>query len=161
MTHATTITVSGDGLELRISRRLAAPPALVFRCFTQAEHLRHWWGPARYELVTCEVDARTGGGYRFVQRGPEGDEYAFHGEFLELDPPGRLVQTFVFEGAPEETVVETLTLTADGDGTLLYGISRFPGREALDAALQSGMTEGMEETYERLETYVASATAAV
>ena len=82
MTHATTITVSEDGLELRISRRLAAPPALVFRCFTQAEHLRHWWGPARYELVTCEVDARAGGGYRFVQRGPEGDEYSFHGEFL-------------------------------------------------------------------------------
>lgn len=156
MSETTIVTIPEGGVEIHVSRRLAAPPDLVFRAYTEAEHLRHWWGPARFELVSCEIDLRVGGGYRFVQLGADGAEYAFHGEYLEIAPPGKLVQTFVFEGMPDDVTVETLVLEADGDGTLMRATSVFPSREALDGAVRSGMLDGMRETYERLVAHLTT-----
>lgn len=104
------------------------------------------------------MDLRVGGSYRFVHRAPDGQEFGFHGEFREIDPPHRLVQTFVFEGAPEHEAVETLTLEPVDGGTLLIGRTAHDTIEARDAHVAAGMEGGMRETYERLDELLARLT---
>jgi uncharacterized protein YndB with AHSA1/START domain len=136
---------------LTIRRFVRAPLQLVWEAFTEPEHLKHWWGPHDMELAVCEIDMRVGGGYRFVHRAPDGTEYGFTGEFLELEPPRRIVQTFVYEGAPEHSMVETMTLEAVEGGTQITGRSVAGSVEGRDMFLETGMEDGVRETYERLD----------
>ena len=83
-------------------RFIKASPALLFKCWTTPEHMKQWLGPRELVMVSCEVDLRVGGGYRYVHRAPDGQEYGFHGKYLEIDAPHRMVCTFVFEPFPDE-----------------------------------------------------------
>jgi uncharacterized protein YndB with AHSA1/START domain len=105
-------------------------------------------------MVSCEMDFRPGGRWRYVLRKPNGHEYAFRGEFREIVPPERIVWTFEFEGAPGDVAVETLTLVERDGITTLTTRSVAASREARDAVLQSGMEAGAAETWDRLEEYV-------
>jgi uncharacterized protein YndB with AHSA1/START domain len=136
---------------IRYSRLLRAPRDLVFRVFTEPEHLRRWWGPSILENVVCEIDLRVGGGYRIVQRAPDGQEFAFRGEYLELDPPRRVVSTFVFEGAPDHEAVETLVLEEIDGGTMVYAETRHDSLTSRDAHVASGMEVGLRESHDRLD----------
>ncbi|MBS2961411.1 SRPBCC family protein [Actinocrinis puniceicyclus] len=138
-------------------RFVKAPPDLVFTAFTDPRHLRNWWGPRRMELVVCEVDLRVGGGYRFVSRAPDGQEFGFHGEYREIDRPNRLVNTFVFEGAPDHYAVDTAVFERVEGGTLIRGESVHDSVEARDAHVAAGMEPGMIETMDRLDDLVAAA----
>src|ERR1700761_8700064 len=113
------IPVPVDEPVIVFERILAAPPELVFDLWTNPDHLRNWWGPREFEMIAMDIDLRVGGGYRFVQRAPDGTEYAFHGRYRELDPPGRLVYTTVYEGAPDSEAVERFTFEAVEGGTLI------------------------------------------
>jgi uncharacterized protein YndB with AHSA1/START domain len=140
--------------EIMMTRVFDAPRELVFEAHTSAEHMKNWWGPRKYETVSAEVDFRVGGKWRVVHRGPDGDEHAFRGEFREIVPPERIVWTFEYEGAPGEIAVETLTLEEHDGKTTLTTVSDAGSKEARDAMLESGMLEGAEETWDRLEEYV-------
>ena len=158
--------MAGPGLEIeapegepliRFERRVQAPPQLVFDLWTVPEHLKHWWGPARNALVECEVDLRPGGSYRYLSRNADGAEFRFHGNFLEVDPPHRLVSTWVFEGAPGEVTVDTLVFEPDGEGTLVRGESRVDSVELRDRRqADERMLEGMNESWDRLDAYLAA-----
>jgi uncharacterized protein YndB with AHSA1/START domain len=150
-----TVTTPSD-TEIQMTRVFDAPRELVFEAHTSAEHMRNWWGPRKYEVVSAEVDFRVGGKWRVVHRGPEGDEHAFRGEFREIVPPERIVWTFEYEGAPGDIAVETLTLEEHDGKTTLTTVSDAGSKEARDAMLESGMQEGAEETWDRLEEYVAT-----
>ena len=139
---------------ISFQRFVAAPPALVFACMTQCEHLGQWWGPAYLELTECEIDLRVGGRYRFVSSAPDGTEHPFHGEYLEIDAPHRLVSTFVYEPWPDASAVDTVELTAKDGGTLMAGTSVFGSVETRDRHVESGMEGGMRESYERLDRLV-------
>ncbi len=141
---------------IHMRRFFQAPPELVYRACTEGELLRRWWGPRRLEVSECEIDLRVGGTWRIVQRAPDGMEFAFHGEFLELDPPHRRVGTFVFEGAPEHEAVETLELEGVGGGTMLTSTTRHGSVAARDMHVANGMEQGMIESNERLEELLAS-----
>lgn len=149
------IRTPADEPVIHTKRFVAAPPALVFDAWTKAEHLRNWWGPRRLEIVECDVDLRVGGGYRIVHRAPDGQEFGFHGEYREIDPPKRLVSTFVFEGMPDHEAVETLTLEEVEGGTMVHGLTVHASLEARDGHVASGMESGMRETFERLDELVA------
>ncbi len=97
--NALTITTPSDR-EIVMTRIFDARRELVFEAHSKCEHLANWWGPRKYALVVCELDFRPGGAYRFVQRGPDGEEHGFRGEFREIVPPERIVQTFEYEGMP-------------------------------------------------------------
>jgi uncharacterized protein YndB with AHSA1/START domain len=116
--------------------------------------MRHWWGPRRYQTISAEVDFRPGGKWRVVHRGPEGDEHAFHGEFREIVPPERIVWTFEYEGAPGQIAVEAVTFEEQEGKTTVTVVSNAGSKEARDAMLESGMTEGATETYDRLDEYL-------
>ncbi len=151
--NALTVTTPSDR-EIVMTRVFDAPRELVFEAHSSCEHLSHWWGPRRYEVVSCEVDFRPGGAWRFVHRGPDGEEYGFHGEYREIVPPERIVWTFEFEGMPGNISVETLTLEEHDGKTTLTSRAVYDNVEARDAMLQSGMEEGAAETYERLDEYL-------
>jgi len=136
-------------------RFVPAPPELVFEAWTKPEHLAQWLGPAYLEMSFCEIDLRVGGGYRFVHRAPDGTEHGFHGEYLEVVRPSRLVTTFIYEGMPDAHSVDALNFEATEGGTLLHGTSTHSSVADRDQHLANGMEAGVRESYERLDAYVA------
>jgi uncharacterized protein YndB with AHSA1/START domain len=148
-----TITTPSDR-EIVMTRELDAPRDLVFEAHTSCEHMSRWWGPRKYEVIGCEIDFREGGTWRIVHRGPDGEEYAFHGEYRAIVRPDRITWTFEFEGFPGNVSVETLTLEEHDGKTTLTATSVYDTVEQRDAMLQSGMAEGATETFERLEEYL-------
>ena len=157
--HELVVTTPSD-LEIVMSRVFDAPRDLVFEAHTSCEHLSRWWGPRKYEVVECDVDFRTGGTWRIVQRGPDGDLIAFFGEYTEIVRPERISWTFAFEGLSGQEGLkggpgpETLTLEEHDGKTTITSTSFFTSVEDRDAALGSGMEEGAAETYERLDEYL-------
>lgn len=151
--HSMQVTTPSDR-EVVMSRVFDAPRDLVFEAHTSCEHMSHWWGPRRYVISQCDIDFRPGGAYRIVQRGAEGDEYAFRGEFREIDRPSRLVWTFEWEGMPGHVSVQTVTFDEQDGKTTLTATAVYDSVEDRDGTLASGMTEGAAETWDRLAEYV-------
>jgi uncharacterized protein YndB with AHSA1/START domain len=147
-----TITTPSD-LEVTATRSFDAPRELVFAAHTEAEHLKKWWG--RGNPLDVTLDFRVGGSYRYVEHS-DGEQYAFRGEFREIVPNEKIVQTFEYEGMPGHIAVETLTFTDDGDKTVVTGTSRFDNKQDRDGMLQSGMESGMRESYAALDKLLAS-----
>jgi uncharacterized protein YndB with AHSA1/START domain len=152
MSESLTVTLPSD-LEIKIVRVFDAPRALVFEAHAKCEHLKHWWG--RGNPLDCEMDFRPGGTYRFVEHAPDGEQYAFRGEYRETQAPERIVQTFEFEGMPGHVWVETLELAQDGGRTTVTSVSRFDTKEERDGMAPSGMEDGVRASYEALTAYLA------
>lgn len=107
---------------LIITRTIAAPRELVFKVWTQPEHLVRWWGPKDFTLPVCEQDFRTGGKYRFCMLAPDGFECWVSGEYKEIIEPERIVFTWIrppMDDLPERTNLVTVTFEACGDKTNL------------------------------------------
>lgn len=135
--------------ELTLVRWLPAPPALVFRAWTDQEHAARWWGPKGFTAVSCAIEPRLGGRFRIAMRAPSGEVHCKQGEFLIFDPPGRLSFTFAWEdaaGQPGHEMRIALTLSSEGTGTrLTLQQTRFA-----TAALRDSHREGWTSTLERL-----------
>lgn len=139
--------------EYFITREFDAPRELVFQAFTDPELVSQWWGPRRLSTTVDQMDVKVGGQWRFLNRDPQGNEYAFHGVYHEVRAPERIIDTFEFEGLPEagHVCLETLTLEAlPGGRTRLTTQSVFQSVPDRDGMLQSGMEEGLNDSYERL-----------
>jgi uncharacterized protein YndB with AHSA1/START domain len=140
--------------EIQLTRMFNAPRDLVFKAMTSCEHLSKWLGPRYLTMVSCEMDFRPGGSYRYVHRTADGAEFAFRGEIREIDAPQRVVQTFEFEMMPGHISVETLTLEEIDGMTRLTVRSLFSSTEDRDGMASSGMDAGARESYDRLEEYL-------
>jgi uncharacterized protein YndB with AHSA1/START domain len=152
MTHPLNIQVPIDTLAMEFSREFDAPVAAVFRAHAEPELVRQWLGPARNTMEVERWDFRTGGGYRYLHRGPDGAEYWFNGVYHRVRANEFVIQTFEFEGAPDMANLDFLTFGDLGGRTRLRGRSICPNTQARDALLASGMEDGMREGYQRLET---------
>jgi len=142
-------------------REVDAPRDLVFRCFAEPELLARWLGPKRLEMRIEEYDFRDGGRYRYVNTEPDGTEYAFHGVFHGTPTPDLMTQTFEFEPWPGHVSLDRLELVDLGDGrTLIRTHSVYQSVEARDGMAGSGMSDGMEQGYQKLEALVAELQAA-
>ena len=147
-------TPAGEPI-IKVRRFFEAPPELVYKACTEADYIRRWMGPRRLEVSECETDVRVGGTWRLVHRAPDGAEFVFYGELLELDPPRRRVGTFVWERAPEDKAVETMELEPFDGGTLLTTTSVHSSVAARDLHVANGMESGVIESYERLDELFA------
>ncbi len=149
-----TVTTPSDE-EIRMTRLFSAPRSLVFEAMTKPEHVTEWWGRLGegYSVPVCEIDLRVGGRWRFVNRHPHG-EAAFHGEYREVTPPGRVVFTEIFEDFPDSPSVVTAELTEEGGKTRLTATVRYPSREVRDMVIATGMSTGAGISYDRLEDLV-------
>jgi len=153
-TNETEIIVDPDVPMVQIIREFDAPPDKVFRAHTDPELVRQWLGPRRHEMIIDHWDCRTGGSYRYVHAS-DGNEFGFHGCFHDV-APNRIVQTFTFEGFPEQVALETLVLEDLGGGrTRLVAQSLVDSFEARDGFVASGMEGGVREGYERLDELLA------
>ncbi len=134
--------------ELVFTRTFDAPIERVWMALTTPEHIPHWWGPHGSTTTVVAMDVRVKGGWRFICT-EAGEQHAFRGEYIELSPYGRLVQTFEYEPIPG-TVIETTTLLAREGVTEMTVVSTFPSTEDRDNALESGMADGTRQGWERL-----------
>jgi uncharacterized protein YndB with AHSA1/START domain len=151
-----TVTTPSDQ-EIRMTRLFNAPRERVFEAMTRPEHVREWWGRLGdgYSVPVCEIDLRVGGRWRFVNRHPRG-EAAFHGEYREIAPPGRVVFTEIFEEFPDSVSVVTADLTEEDGKTRLTATVRYASVEVRDMVLGTGMAKGAGISYDRLEDLVAT-----
>jgi uncharacterized protein YndB with AHSA1/START domain len=152
--HATTTERRSDR-ELVVTRDFDAAPHLVYKAWTTAALMQRWWVPksAGMTLLSCEIDARTGGSYRFVFQHPAFPEpMAFFGRYIEAVPDVRLVWTN--EEGPDGSVT-TVTLTDLGGRTRLVLHDLYPTKEAADEAIASGSTSGYPEQFDQLDAILA------
>lgn len=139
--------------ELVVTRTIDAPPHIVFEAWTRAELFQRWWVPKSLglTLLSCELDVRVGGTYRLVfQASPE--PMAFHGRYLEVVPPSRLVWTN--EESGDNGQVTTVTFEDRAGKTLLVMHELYPSKEALDEG--AGSADGMDETFNQLDALVTA-----
>jgi len=139
--------------EIVITRTFNASARIVFEAWTTGELMRRWWVPksAGITLLSCEIDARVGGSYRFVFQA-EPEPVAFFGRYLEVSPYTRLVWTNGESG--EAGQLSTLTFEELGDTTRIVLHELYPSAEALEAG--KGAYDGMSETFEQLDAVLAS-----
>lgn len=136
---------------IRITRDFDATPALLLRAHTDPELYARWVGPDGMDTEIIDWDARTGGHWRYVAR-RDGEEYAFHGSFHDIDED-RIVQTFTFDGQPEDVALETLRFEDLGDGRArLHAQSLVDSFVGRDQWLASGMETGVQQGYSKLDT---------
>jgi len=149
----TTVTTPSDR-EVLITRVVDAPRALIFEAWTSPKHLPHWMlGPKGWTLPVCEIDLRPGGKQRFVWRRENGTEMEIRGEIREVSPPERFVATESWGKDWPETV-NTLVLTEQDGKTTIALTMLYPSKEARDAAMKTGMKDGISESFDRLDAYV-------
>ena len=151
----TEMTIDREKRQLTISRAFAAPRALVWQAMTDAELMPQWWGPGYLTTTVERLELWPGGRYRFVQRDAEGNEYAFRGQYREVTPPERVAMSFEFEGMAGHVIEQVMTLTERDGRTTLTVVETYPSLEDLDGMLESGMEDGMNESYERLDALLA------
>jgi uncharacterized protein YndB with AHSA1/START domain len=140
---------------IRITREFRATPALLMRAHLDPELFARWVGPDGMDTTILEWDARNGGSWRYVAS-RDGMDFAFRGCFHTVGEDV-IVQTFTFEGQPDDVSLETLRFEDLGDGrTRLHAQSLVDSFEGRDAWLRSGMETGVNEGYAKLDTLAGS-----
>jgi uncharacterized protein YndB with AHSA1/START domain len=133
---------------------LDVPPQRVFRALVDPDELVRWWGPAGFESPSVDFEPRVGAGYRIEMQPPEGAAFYLRGEFREVEPPNRLVYTFIWEEPDpddQETLV-TLALEELGESTRLT-LDQAPFATEARLALHR---DGWSNSFERLRTVLAA-----
>ena len=140
--------------EIRIEREFGASRERVWKAFTDPKLLAQWWGRGN-KLDIERYELERGGHWRFVEHGPEGIS-GFEGRMREVTPMERIVQTFEWDGMPGHVIVNITTLEDLGDNrTRMVTISQFHTPEERDGMLNSGMEQGMEQSYRALDRLLA------
>ena len=148
------VTTPADD-QILITREFDAPPEKVFRAHVDPELFAQWTGPKGMGIRIDHHDCRTGGSYRYVMS-QGGEDYSFNGVFHEVRENELIVQTFAFEGMPDDVALERLVLEDLGDGrTRLTSTSLVDSFAGRDAFVASGMEVGVREGYERLDEVLA------
>ncbi|MGB9980430.1 SRPBCC family protein [Methanobacterium sp.] len=140
--------------EFFIIREFDAPREIVFRAFTDSDLYVQWIGPRELTTTLEKFEPKNGGSWRYIQKDPAENEFAFHGVNHEVLPPERIIGTFEFEGLPESghVILETAKFEELSDNrTKLTSQSVFQSIEDRDGMLQSGMEEGVNDSYNRLD----------
>ena len=150
-----TVSLPSD-TEIVITRSFDAPRALVYEAWTNPKHTRRWMsGPDGWTMTVCEVDLRPGGLSRFVWENADGQSMEMTGEYLEVVPPERFVSIKSFgDDLPPMTI--THEFKEEAGKTTVSMTMRYPSKEARDAALQTGMDEGMEIGFQRLDALLTT-----
>ena len=146
---AITLTKPSDR-EIALTRIFDAPRKIVFKSYTDPDLIPQWWGPRDVTTIVDHMNMRPGGIWRFVQRGPDGNEYAFNGVYRGIVPPDWLAYTFEFESTSGHVLLETVTFEDRGGKTKVTATALFDAVKDRDGMLNTGMEKGAAESWERL-----------
>jgi len=157
MSNPTTVERTSER-ELVVRRTFNGPARIVFEAWTKPELFMRWWAPKSIgvPLLSCEMDVRTGGGYRLEFGHDAATSFAFFGKYLEVAPPSRLVWT---NDETQDAAVTTVTFEERDGQTLLVLHELYPSKEALEA--NRGAEDGLPEQFEQLDELLASLGASV
>lgn len=140
---------------VRITRLIDGPRDLVWRAHSEPELMRQWMlGPDGWRMSVCEVDLSVGGSYRIAwepEPGTEGEGFGFDGQTLLIDAPRRMVQTEHMTDTDLPTTTNDLSLYEEDGATLVTVLIEYPDAATRDAVLATGMADGMEESFRRME----------
>jgi uncharacterized protein YndB with AHSA1/START domain len=156
------VTLPSDR-EVKVTRSFKAAPALVYRAYTEPALVQRWLlGPPGWSMPVCEMDVRVGGRYRWRWRSDkDASEFGFAGTFREVQPPSRLVHTEMYDPGtvgdthPTTEALVTVTFAEDGGHTTVTTLIDFGSKEARDGAVATGMTDGMEQSYQLLDALLS------
>lgn len=151
--HGSAVIEFPSALEIVLTREFKAPITLVFDVLTKPEHVRKWFAPFDETMTVCSIDLRVGGSYHQVMVTKDGTECSFRGTYLEVDPPHRTVETWLFEGWPDAEAVETVELQETGGVTTLKLTLAFRDQAGRD---HMSRTDGFEESFEKMGEYLMS-----
>jgi uncharacterized protein YndB with AHSA1/START domain len=151
------VTLPSDR-EVKVTRAFRAARPLVYRAYTEPALLQRWLvGYPGWSMPVCEMDVRVGGRYRWRWRSDtDASEFGFAGTFREVEPPVRLAHTQTYDPGtvgfqhPQSDALVTVTFAEEGDVTTVTTLIDFGSKEARDAAVATGMTDGMEHNYQHL-----------
>ncbi|QWU16117.1 Uncharacterized conserved protein YndB, AHSA1/START domain [Paenibacillus sophorae] len=158
-----------EGQELVLERVFDAPRELVFKAFSEAEHLKHWWGPRGWTLPVCTVDFRPGGVWHYCMKCVDEKQGDFYGMeswgkavYQDIVEPEKIVYTDYFsdaegnitEGMPASDI--TMEFIEQDGKTKVISRGRFESEEALKTVMDMGMEQGITETWDRLAEYLQS-----
>jgi uncharacterized protein YndB with AHSA1/START domain len=149
--HGSAVVEFPNDLEIVVTREFDAPIALVFDVFTNPEHVRKTFAPFGEKVTVCSIDLRVGGNYHIVMVTDDGTECSFRGTYLEIEPPTRTVQTWLFDGWPDAEAVESMDLHETD------GVTKLTHRLAFrDQAGRDHMTtfDGFEAQFDNVEDYL-------
>ncbi len=152
-TSGTAVLTLPSDTEILMVREFDAPRELVYKAYTTPELVKRWWAGKRGNVTIAEIDLRVGGQWRYVLVADAGYEVAFHGEYHEIVPNEKLVNTEIFEGAPEAgAAVVTCTFEDLGDGrTRLHMLTSVDTKQVRDMIIGTGMESGAQEGLDILE----------
>ena len=151
--HGSAVVTFPNELEIVITREFDAPIALVFDVLTKPEHVSRWFAPFACEMTECSIDLRVGGSYHIVFVDEGGTKCSFRGTYLEVEPPTRTVQTWLFEGWPDAHAVESRDLHETDGVTTLTNKLAFRDKASRDHMTRS---DGTEDSYDKLEDLLRS-----
>jgi uncharacterized protein YndB with AHSA1/START domain len=158
--HKSIVTLPNDR-DVVVVRSFDAPRTLVFDAWTTPELMQRWLlGPPGWTMPVCEMDVRPGGKFRWRWRNVEsGVEFGFSGEFHEVVKPSRIVHVERFDpgdvGGEMGEALVTSVLTEKNGVTTYSTTIHYASKAVRDAALKTGMTDGMEQSYEKLDELLA------
>jgi uncharacterized protein YndB with AHSA1/START domain len=148
------VTLPSDE-EILITREFDAPRHLVYKAWTTPELVKQYWSGRRGEMTLVEIDLRVGGRWRYVMIA-DGHEIAFNGEYREIVPNERIVNTEVYEAMPEGEVLNIVTFTEIDGRTHMELLCQCGSKEVRDGIIDSGMEGGMQEQMDMLEELAIS-----
>ena len=152
------VTLPSDR-EVLVRRSFRAPRALVYRAYTEPALIQRWLlGPPGWSMPVCEMDVRVGGRYRWRWRSDKNErEFGFSGTFREVQTASRIVHTQAYDPGtigddfPKNDAIVTVTFSQDDDVTMVTTLIDFGSKAARDGAMATGMTGGMEQSYQQLD----------
>lgn len=157
---AIAITVNEEERELVVVRDFHAPRELVWRTFTEPEHLARWWAPSGYTIPVCKVDLRPGGMWHYSMRSSQGEEHWVRSIYSEVSPPEKFVYTCTFAdehaNPTDDIPTQTGIFTFEDIGEKTRVVTRFQFETVADlkTTVEMGLSEGITITYGQLAAYL-------
>jgi uncharacterized protein YndB with AHSA1/START domain len=162
MPDTQTVTSDEQSGKLVVERVFNAPRELVFAAYTEPDRIAQWWGPKGWSTRNVTMDVRPGGVWHYVMTGPGGEESWGKATYSEVTPPSRLVYSDQFSDAEGNSnpdfppIVIEYDFIEEGGKTRMHSEATFASPESLKAVLEMGMIDGMTETLDRLDEYLAA-----
>ena len=153
--HGSAVIELPNDLDVVITRDFDAPIELVFDVLTKPEHVSKWFAPRGCEMKECSIDLRVGGNYHQVFVTDGGTECSFRGTYLEVEPPTRTVETWVFERRPNLDAIETVELHETDAVTKLTMRLTFRDKASRDEDIQAGF-DGVQTSFDQVEDLLSS-----
>jgi uncharacterized protein YndB with AHSA1/START domain len=153
--HGSAVFELPDDVSVLCTREFDAPIALVFDVLTKPEHVSRWISPFGCKTKDCEIDLRVGGNYHYSFVTPRGNECSFRGTYLEVEPPTRTAETWVFESRPHLPAVETVELRESDGVTTMTNRMTYRDKASRDEEIQ-GDHDGIQDSLDKMEDLLTS-----